>query len=348
MAQLLNQDPTALIKHFSPLNQVDHKYHSQLASELRLITVKSGDIIIRKSRNAKLMHFLVSGTAEVRESFENRYNITHKNKECSRALEASLARQSSVKAVEDCVILVTNTDLIDQYLSWSQDFSIYYLEETDILVEDNDLIDDDFQEDWDNVFVRSKLAANMSNRAIHQLLSQIADIEVKAGDTIVKANSRGDYFYIIKQGNAIVETASAGPFAGQQFELNPGNYFGDEALVADTVRNASVKMTTDGVLGRVDIDAFNHLIKQHLVSPLTDDIEVSASKVQIIDVRFPIEYRQGHPHNSINLPINSLRKRLDEMKDSLLYVISPANDSRAELATYLMRQAGFDAYQASH
>lgn len=346
MAQLLNQDPRDLIKRFSPLNQIDHKYHSQLASELRMITVKAGDIIIRKSRNPKLMHFLVSGTAEVRESFENRYNITHQSAECCRALEAALAKQSSVKAVENCTILVTNTDLIDQYLSWSQDFSIYYLDDTDLLVEDTDLIDDDFQEDWDNVFVRSKLAANLSNRAIHQLLSQMEDIEVKAGQVIVKAHTPGDYFYVLKQGSAVVETAATGPFRGQHFELNPGNYFGDEALVADTVRNASVRMTSDGVLGRLDIDAFNHLIKQHLVGPLTDDIKVSASKVQIIDVRFPIEYKQGHLKNSINLPINSLRKNLDELKESLLYVISPANDSRAELATYLMRQAGFDAYQA--
>lgn len=346
MAQLLKQDPQDLIQRFSPLNQVDHKYLSQLATELRLITVKSGDIIIRKSRNPKLMHFLVSGEAEVRESFENRYNITHKNPECCRALESSLAKQSTIKAVRDCVLLVTDADVIDKYMTWSEDFSIHYLGETDIIVEDHDLIDDDFKEDWDNVFVRSKLAANLSNRAIHQLLSQLEDIEVKAGETIVKAHTPGDYFYVIKYGYAVVETDPNGPFRGQQFELNPGNYFGDEALIADTIRNASVKMAVDGTLGRLDIDSFLNLVKSHLVSPLSSDIKVSPDNMQVIDVRFPFEYKRGHLKNSINLPINSLRKKLDEMKDSLLYVIGPPNDSRAELATYLMRQAGFEAYQA--
>lgn len=345
MARLLHKDPRDLIKRFSPLNQIDHKYHSQLASEVRLITVDAGDIIIRKSRNAKQMHFLVSGTVEVRESFENRFNIDHTQPECGRALEAALAKRASVKAVDSCVVLVASADQIDQYLTWSQDYSIFYLDETDLLVDDNDLIDDDFQEDWDNVFVRSKLAANMSNRAIHQLLSQVEDVEVKAGQTVVRANTSGDYFYIIKYGNAEVKTAANGPFCGKCFDLGPGNYFGDEALVAETIRNATVTMTTDGVLGRLDADAFNHLIKQHLVSQLTEDVRAGATNVRILDVRFPIEYKQGHVKDSVNLPISSLRQRLDDMKESFLYVISPANDRRAELATYLMRQAGFDAYQ---
>lgn len=347
MAQLLDKDSRDLIKHFSPLYQIDHKYHSQLASELKLINVKPGDIIVRKSRNPKQLHYLVSGIVEVRESFENRYNIDHKQPICGKALEAAIEKNASVKALEECIVMVANADKIDQYLSWSQDYTIFYLDESDLTIDDNDLIDDDFQEDWDNVFIRSKLAANLSNRSIHQLLSQIEDVEVKAGQQVVKAHTPGDYFYIIKYGNALVETAKHGPFQGQTFNLNPGNYFGDEALVADTLRNASVKMVSDGLLGRLNIDAFNHLIKQHLVSQLTKEIKPSSEQMRILDVRFPIEYRHGHAEDSINLPIQYLRQRMDTLKQSMLYVIAPANDRRAELATYLMRQAGFDAYQMS-
>lgn len=345
MAQLLNKDPRDLIKQFAPLFHIDHKYHNQVAEELRLITAKPEEVVIRKSRNPKLMHYLVSGIVEVRESFEERRLIRHTETTCGRALEASIKPNASVKAVEECILLVANADKVDQYLSWSQDYSIFYLDECDLSVEDNDLIDDDFQEDWDNVFIRSKLAANLSNRAIHQLLNQLEDIEVQDGEKVVKANSPGDYFYIIKQGHAVVETAANGPFKGQSFELGAGSYFGDEALVAETIRNATVTMTSNGVLGRLNIDAFNQLIKQHLVSQLSDDIDIKTDHVKILDVRFPCEFKRDHLENSVNLPIHSLRSQLDEMKDSLLYVISPANDSRAELATYLMRQAGFEAYQ---
>ena len=345
MAPLLNKDPRELISRFSPLYQIDQKYHSQLASELKLITVKAGDTIIRKSRNPKQMHYLVSGTVEVRESFEQRTTINHTNPLCGQALEFAIKPRASAKAAGECVLLVTNADRIDQYLSWSQDYNIFYLDEGVMEVEEHDLIEYDFQEDWDNILVRSKLASNLSNQTIHQLLSQLEDVEVKAGQCIVKANSPADYFYVIKKGSAEVVTPTHGPFKGERFALGPGNYFGDEALVADTIRNASVTMTSNGVLGRLDTDAFNYLIKQNLVSPLTEDLRAASGSVKILDVRFPLEFKLGHAENSINLPISHLRQRMTNLQESSLYVIAPANDSRAELATYLMRQAGFEAYQ---
>lgn len=346
MVHLVKKDPRALIQRFSPLNQISQKYHSQLASQLRMIKVRQGDTIIAKARNTKLLHFLVVGSIDVRESFENRYTIDHKNDLSRQSLESTLADRSSVKAASDCLLLVANTDQIDQYLTWSQDYNIFYLDEGDLSVTDQDLIDDSFQEDWDNVFIRSKLAANLSNRVIHEVLSQLEDIEVKTNEVIVKANSVGDYFYVLKEGMAEVQTESKGPFHGARFKLNPGNYFGDEALVAGTKRNATVTMKSNGVLGRLSIDAFNYLIRQHLVSPLTADMNVSPGDhdVAVLDVRFPIEFKMGHEDGSVNLPINRLRKELGEFKQSLRYIVTPANDSRAELATYLMRQAGFEAY----
>lgn len=344
MAHVIQQDPRDFIKRFTPLYQVDRKFHSQLASDLKLITVKAGETIIRKTRTPSLLHFLIEGDIEVRESFEVRYNVSHDDQICGSALEAKLPKQATIKAASACTLLAANANQLDQYLSWSQDYSIFYLDEGEMTIEDVDLIDDNFQEDWDNVFIRSKLAANLPNRAIHQLLSQLEDVEVTTGECVVKANTPGDYFYILKQGFAEVKTLTNGPFKGQSFSLEPGNYFGDEALVAETLRNASVTMSSDGLLGRLPLEAFNHLVKQYLVSPLTEDIDPNAKHVKVIDVRLPLEYKLGHDKNSINLPISFLRQRMDEMKETSLYVMSPADDRRAELATYLMRQAGFEAY----
>ena len=345
MAQVLKNSPDAFIAKFSPLNQVASKYHSQLASHLRLVKVKAGAGIIQQDKNSKLLHFLVRGKVEIRESFDIRYPIDHNDQDADLSLESRLQNRSSVKAVSDCIILVANNDKVDQLLTWGQDYTIFYLDEGDVSLKDDDLIDDDFQEDWDNVFIRSNLAANLSNIVIHQLMSQLENVEVKARQVIVKAHSPGDYFYVIKQGRAEVQTDSNGPFRGECFTLGAGSYFGDEALVAETTRNATVTMDSDGILGRLNIDAFNHLIKQHLVSPLTNDIDTLGKNVKILDVRFPIEYRQGHEPGSVNMPISFLRKQLQNMKPSQVYVITPANDRRAELATYLMRQAGFQAYQ---
>lgn len=347
MTNTITQDPLTYIKQFSPINQIDRKYHSQLTGHLRLQNFAKGELIIRKAGNSKLMHFLVEGSIEVRESFDKRYSHHASDAANEGSIESRLAASCNVKASDDCLVLVANTEHIDQLLTWGQDYTIFYLDEGDVSIADDDMIDDDYQEDWDNVFIRSNLASHLSNSVIHQIMSQLEDVIVAAGEPIVKANTDGDYFYVIKQGRAIVETATEGPFKGERFQLNSGNYFGDEALVAETTRNATVSMATNGVLGRLNIDMFNQLIKQHLVSTIGEEFETRQEEVRIIDVRHPVEYQQGHVNGSDNIPISFLRHKMTGFKESLMYVVTPANDRRAELATYIMRQAGFKAYHLS-
>lgn len=339
-----HSDPIKLLTQFNPIKQIASKYHQQFAKLLQLIHLAPGDCIIRKSGSNQDQHFLVDGRVEIRESFEKRYQFSHLDKQCQRSLQSQIAKRSSVKAIEHSILLVADNEQIEQYLSWSQGYAIFHLDDGDISIGADQPIDDNYQQDWDTAFVSSPLAANMSNYAIHHLLSKLEDISVKRGDVIVKAHSPGDFFYIVKIGDAEVQTAQSGPYQGQNFQLMSGDYFGDEALVAGTPRNATVTMTSDGILGRLDRESFEQLIKLHLVSPVTDMAKIQGSNIEILDVRFPIEFKQGHQAGSTNLPISCLRKQLQQLSQSVQYVITPANDRRAELATYLMRQAGFQAY----
>lgn len=333
-----------LIERFKPLNQISSKYHSQLESKMLIKSYKANDLIIRKSRDEKISHFLISGSIEIRKSFEERFTIKSSDGQCEVAIENHLQNRSTIKALEECTVLIVNNEMIDQMLTWSQDYSIFYLEEGGSSVLDTDLIDDNFEEDWDNAFLQSQLAANLTNTSIHNLLSNMEDIEVSYGEQIVRRNSPADYFYIVKKGIAEVKTDSDGPFKGKIFHLVAGNYFGDEALVANTLRNADVTMKTDGVLGRVSSELFNKLIKEYLVSPITNDVYSQHQQIKVLDVRLPIEYQKEHYKDSENIPISNLRKKLEEFQQSTLYIITPENDCRSELATYLMRQAGFEAY----
>lgn len=335
------------IEQFSPLNQISDIYRGQFAATLELTSFTSDELIVRKLKGSGYLHFLVEGAIEVRQSFEQRFNIDHSSSRCRKSLESLLEDRGSIKAVDNCTVLVVKARPLEQFLSWSVDRNLYHNNGEGLSLESVEKIDDSYQEDWDSAFVKSPLAANLPSSEIHKLLLQLENIEVRRGDTIVKNHSVGDYFYVVKKGIAEVQTERNGPYKGETFELTAGHYFGDEALVADTIRNASVTMLSDGILGRLNADAFNSLIKRHLVTHLTPDVYVSADELQMIDVRLPIEFRSGHKEGSNNIPISALRNRLTNMKPSLLYVVTPANDSRSELATYLLRQAGFQAYQCS-
>ena len=345
MTQTALPNPDDLLEQLVPLNQIDRKYYTQLRKHIKLIEADNGDWIIRKNRDPKLHHYLIDGEAELRHSFENRSILSTATQQFSEPLEKLLKERSSIKALAPCTILVVQTEQVDQLLAWSQDFNIFYLDDSEMGLADDTLIDDDFQEDWDNAFIRSPLAANLSNTAIHQLLAALEEVKVKAGQQIVQKHTDGDYFYIVKQGLAKVITDSYGPFNGEQVSLEPGSYFGDEALIANTIRNAEVVMETDGVLGRLSNHSFQELIRPFLVSPAPADILQQPERFQILDVRLPLETKKQPIQRSRNIPIAEFRNRMGEFKESCLYVIAPSDDRRSDLATYLMRQAGFEAYQ---
>ena len=340
-------DPN-LFKNFYPLNEIDPRYHQQLSEKCRLVTIEPNELIIRKNRNPNSSHFLVNGSIEIRESFEQRIQCNSEDRRCHKALENQLAERSTIKAINECVVIITDNKLIEQLLSLNNNYTIHDLNDGELPLPDTAIIDDTFQEDWDNVFIQSPLAANLSHTAIHQLFSSFEEINVSEGETIVKKNSPGDYFYIIKQGHAEVTTDPYGPYKGEKFILTAGNYFGDEALVAQTIRNSSVTMKSAGILGRLSHQTFNELIREHLVTPSNGQAFISDEMTRVIDVRFPLEYRQDHAAGSQNIPISNLRKQLNELQSSCRYLVTPVNDCRSELATYLMRQAGLEAYYLNH
>ena len=346
MTAITDSELADYIHRFSPLDKALKKNRSRLMNHINLQFFSKGTTIIRSFDHNSMAYFLVDGSVEIRESFDHRLILSAGEKSTRESLQSHLdhAGSAKIKAAEDCHLLTIDLQHLDAILVAEKDYSINYLDEGGVSLNDDALIDENFQEDWENVFIRSSLTENLSNTMIHQLMSQLENITVLAGECIVKANTPGDYFYLIKQGTASVQTAANGPFKGERFRLNAGNYFGDEALVADTTRNATVTMSTDGLLGRLNIDAFNSLIKCRLVEPLPRETLQDSPEMKVIDVRFATEFKRDHREGADNIPISFLRLQLDQLSSSALYIITPDNDRRAELATYIMRQAGFQAY----
>jgi CRP-like cAMP-binding protein len=224
-----------------------------------------------------------------------------------------------------------------------------------VIVEDTDerlevaRFDDEYSEDWMGRLLEAPLMSHLSATNIQRCFIELERVPFSAGQDVVKAGTHGDHFYILQQGDARVFTEEAGPYKGQTFDLVPGDYFGEEALVADTVRNATVRMVSDGVLGRLTRAQFDAIFKSSLIQ--TIDLAKARTFLsgagigyEIFDVRFPAEYRQEHIEGAMNMPVVVLRKRLREFDRNKTYLVTPEGGKRSELAVYLLRQAGLNAY----
>lgn len=67
------------------------------------------------------------------------------------------------------------------------------------------------------------------------------------------------------------------------------------------------------------------------------------SKLTVVDVRTPGEFMGGHVAGSINIPLQEIQERLDEIKAlPQPIVLCCASGNRSGQATYFLKQQGID------
>jgi CRP-like cAMP-binding protein len=335
-----------ILSNYHPLSLIDEQYIELLNASCQLKEAGANDIILRKPFADDVYHYLLEGSVEVRASFESRETVNKADTKAGYPLEENLTQGGVVKSLGSSQCLVVSKDAIDRLLTLSQSES-HKKNSSGIaqpIVSEGVMIDEDFETQWTGRFFQSRLASHLSTSVLQELFLKLEDVEFAKGEIIVEKNSPGDYFYIVKSGVAQVLTEPRGPYQGQSFELTAGDYFGDEALIADTVRNATVIMITDGLLGCLQVEPFNCLIKQNLVIPLSGESNENTDRFKYVDVRLPLEYRHAHFEGAENIPISHLRKKMDYFNFNDTYVITADGGRRSELATYLLRQAGINSF----
>jgi CRP-like cAMP-binding protein len=337
------------LSRLNPFNDMPGHAVSQLLAKAEVIFYEAGGTILRKNQASEHNHYLIRGSVEVRSSFFERFNFEHTDKRAVYPLQNMAGREAQVSAQSKCRVVRFALADLDQATS-GDPLPEYTLDPAEPTLLDSAYVveDSNLNADWMSGFLHSPLVNHVSARDIQQLLVEIEDIDYTAGATVVSAGEYGDYFYVVKSGLAVVKTDPRGPYKGKEFSLMPGSYFGEEALVGNTIRNAEIIMETAGTLGRVCQQTFNELIRDSLVVKTRADKVASILRDPtehnvILDVRLYPEFRRGHRDNSRNIPLAALRERLDQLDMAKHYYITPEGGPRSELATFLMRQAGFNA-----
>lgn len=336
-----------------PFRQLESHQLASLKTKIETRECKRGQTLLR--RGAALPDkwtYLVSGSAELRRSFFDRQTLNAGSDPALQALDYLLLGDGGqIVTLEDCVVAQVPRDVLDRSLAstTSNDYNVAALNDidlsTDYLVSDSAV-----SVDWMSRFLQSPLAQNLPAASIQKVLAKLEHRDAVKGEDIVRKGEVGDGIYILTRGVATVTTDEHSAFEGREISLIAGDYFGEESLVADTVRNATVSMDADGAVARLDRAVFDELVRPHLVREADDALmerclTASTDKtLAIIDVRFPIEFRHDALPASTNIPIPLLRSRLNLLDKARVHLVTSHGGRRSELAVFLMRQAGLDAY----
>lgn len=179
---------------------------------------------------------------------------------------------------------------------------------------------------------------------IDALLGRLQRIRVKRGEVVVRQGDAGDYYYVIESGRCQVTREVAGAIIDLA-ELKSGDAFGEEALLQDTTRNASVAMRTNGVLLRLNKDDFVALLKEPLLhkTTLAEAERRVAAGAAWVDVRFPAEYQNNGLPGALNLPLNELRQAMEHLDPKREYIAYCQTGRRSSAAAFLLSRRGFKA-----
>jgi len=179
---------------------------------------------------------------------------------------------------------------------------------------------------------------------LEQMYAHMETVVKRKGDVVVREGDEGDYYYLLAAGSA--EVSRKGPDGKPQIlaQLQAPAAFGEEALISNAKRNATVAMTSNGLLMRLSKDAFSDYVKDPLVtwfSPKEAQDRI-AEGARWIDVRDEAESRQGRLHGAITIPLSDIRARMGELDRNTLYICYCLNGRQSSTAAFLLRQKGYN------
>jgi rhodanese-related sulfurtransferase len=172
-------------------------------------------------------------------------------------------------------------------------------------------------------------------------------VNFKAGDLVIKQGDEGDYFYVVTDGKCVVTRETPLNREGIKLaELEVGDTFGEEALISEATRNATVTMLTDGSLVRLGKDDFQTLMNEPMLHWVEFDqaSDIIAQGGKWLDVRLPSEFENFHQPDAINIPLYFIRLKLKALEKDTRYVVCCDTGRRSSAAAYVLGERGFDTF----
>lgn len=329
----MSKPSVSQLRFFQPLDSLTSDNLNEIAQKAALLEIPQGDNIFIQGDKDDAHLFLLDGIVELSNNGTVR-QIRAGSDAARTALVHIIPRNHSATAKTRVTILTIDSDLLDMMLTWDQTSS-FQVEELG-----------GEADDWMTQLLSSEIFRRIPPANIQAVFTSLEDTEVKPGDAVVKQDEAGDYFYIIKSGRFMVTRRMPGSDKEIKLaELHDGQSFGEEALISDAPRNATVVALTRGALCRLSKQQFLELLNepmQDIVGYITAKTRVESGEARWLDVRLPAEYASAHIKNSIHLPMIFLRMKMKELDRNMHYIVYCDTGRRSSSASFILSENGFN------
>jgi len=328
-----------LLKSFSPLNGLKRDNLAALARKVQLRELSPGQVLFKEGDTEKRTFYVADGVLELMDQGKVVGTVEGGSELARSPVAPVFPRRVSARARDRVKFISIDSDLLDVMLTWDQTGTY---EVAELQGED-----EGGSEDWMTMLLQTKAFHKIPPANIQAIFMRMQQINYRSGDVILKQGAEGDYFYVLTRGAAVVTRETPLSKEGIKLaELRVGDTFGEEALISDAKRNATVTMTADGSVMRLGKDDFKKLLNEPMLDWVSQEEadRIVANGGQWLDVRLPSEYETHHMDGAINIPLYFIRLKISTLEQDRKYVVCCDTGRRSSAGAYILNERGYQAY----
>ncbi len=325
---------TNLLRQFVPLCELTEDNLLTLARKTPVEILPMGKTLFKKGEEDNYTYYLLSGELSLRDGSGQEKRIVGGTAPTRFPVDHHRPRQNTAFALTEIKFFRIDNDMLDVLLTWDQNAS-YLVSEIEA--------EEDTKADWMTKMLHSEIFHRIPPSNIQQVFMRMEAKLYKTKDTVIRQNDEGDFYYFIKEGRVLITHITKNGKTVKLAELSAGSGFGEEALISDNRRNATVTMLTDGVLMCLSKPDFVELLK----APVVQSVDYATVKEMVkdgavlLDVRLESEYKHAHLPGSINLPLYLLRSKARELDKTKRYIVCCDSGGRSSSAAFLLSERGY-------
>lgn len=329
-----------LLRIFTPLDGLKRDNLAALAQKVQIRELSPQQFLFKEGDTEKRTVYVVSGSLELLVDGKVEEIIKGGTDNAHNAVSPEFPRRASARARDRVKYISIDSAMLDVMLTWDQTGTY---EVADLQTSGAE----DTGDDWMTMLLQTKAFHKIPPANIQAIFMRMQQINYKSGDVVLKQGSDGDYFYVLTRGRCTVTRETPLNKEGIKLaELVVGDTFGEEALISDAKRNATVTMTADGAVMRLGKDDFRRLLNEPMLDwvSLNDAEEIVKNGGQWLDVRLPSEFENNHKEGAINMPLYFIRLKINTLKQDMSYVLCCDTGRRSSAGAYILSERGFQAY----
>jgi CRP-like cAMP-binding protein len=324
----------ATLARFVPISELSDDHRAELGNHCRLQHLAEGEVLQGAPALATYLVFVLDGAVRLRGGPYPEENVEALTPGARFALAGMESTLRETRALRPSTLLMVDRAKTSTLLIWAHSTSTQPIDATRATRQQADIA---------ALLLDSELLAQIPPSNIDRISNLVERLEVAAGDTVISQGEPGEHYYLVAEGRCeVLRTLDSGGPPVRLAELGKGSTFGEEALLTNAPRNASIRMLTSGVLLRLNRNYFLELISHPLLNVVSHERaeDLVAMGARLVDVRTTEEFEHDGLEGALNVPLGSLREHLPELPGDTSYVTYCDTGRRAQAAAFLLSQRG--------